>query len=45
MLADCCWHLTRETPTGEYKGQKKTKWVFNEIFIVRILYVETLFII
>jgi hypothetical protein len=25
MLADCCWSLMRETPTGEYKRQKKTK--------------------
>jgi hypothetical protein len=25
MLADYYWSLIRETPTGEYKRQKKTK--------------------
>jgi hypothetical protein len=30
ILADCCCNLIIETPTGECKGQKKTKSVFNE---------------
>jgi hypothetical protein len=25
MYADCCWSLIWETPTGEYKRQKKKK--------------------
>jgi hypothetical protein len=25
MLPDYCWSLLRETPTGEYETQKKTK--------------------
>jgi hypothetical protein len=32
VLADYCWNLVRGTPTGEYKRQKNTKWVFNEFF-------------
>jgi hypothetical protein len=32
ILADCCWSLIRETPTGECKMEKKTKWVFNGFF-------------
>jgi len=31
--------LIRATPTGEYKNQKKNKLVFNEFFVVRILYI------
>jgi len=26
VLADCCWSLTWQTPTGENKRQKKTMW-------------------
>jgi hypothetical protein len=45
-LADCCWSLIRETPTGEYKRQKKTKCVFyDEFCVVRIPYIEAVFII
>jgi hypothetical protein len=33
MLADCCRSLTTETPAGEYKRQKKTKWVFCDEFV------------
>lgn len=32
MLADYCWGIKRETPTGENKRQKKRKLVFNELF-------------
>jgi hypothetical protein len=41
MLADCYWSLIRETPSG----RQKEKWVLNEFFIVRIPYIETLFVI
>jgi hypothetical protein len=34
MLADYCWNLIRETSTGEYKRQKKTKYVFCDEFIL-----------
>ena len=44
-LAVCCWSLIRETPAGEKNRKKKMKWVFNELFLGRILYIETLFII
>jgi len=44
MLADYSWGLIRETPTGENKRQNKTKCVFNAFFLVRIPYIETLFI-
>jgi hypothetical protein len=45
MLADHCWNLIRDTPTGENKRQKKPRCVFNAIFLVRILCIETLFVI
>ena len=45
MLADYCWNLMWETKSGKYKRRKKTKWVFNEYFLVRILYINTLFFI
>ena len=32
ILANYCWNLIRETPTGECKMEKKTKWVFNGFF-------------
>ena len=40
MLAEYCWSLVGETPTGENKRQGKTKSVFNDIFLGRIPYVE-----
>jgi len=30
LSADCCWSLSRETPNGENKRQKKKKRVFNK---------------
>jgi hypothetical protein len=45
MLTDYCSNLIMETPTGKNKRQRKTKCVFNEIFLVRIKCTETLFII
>ena len=45
IFADSCLVLIRATPTGEYKRQKKKKWVLINFFVVRILYMETLFII
>jgi len=30
ILVDSCLGLIRATPTGEYKKQKKKKWVFND---------------
>jgi hypothetical protein len=33
MLADCSWSLTKETPTGTYKRQKKKKCVFYDEFV------------
>jgi hypothetical protein len=40
MLADCSWSFTRETPTDEYKRQKKTKkeCFMTNLFVVRIPY-------
>jgi hypothetical protein len=32
VLADYYWSLIRETPTGEYKGQKKMHQVYNGFF-------------
>jgi hypothetical protein len=32
LLADCCWSLIWEKPTGRNKRQKKIKWVSNEFF-------------
>lgn len=40
MLAEYCWSFVRETPTGENKRQRKTKSVFNDVFLVRILHIE-----
>jgi len=44
-LAEGCWNLTRETPTGENKRQKKKRCVFNDCFLVRILYIEALLVL
>jgi hypothetical protein len=33
VLADWSWSLTRETPSGEYKRQKKRQWVFYDEFV------------
>jgi hypothetical protein len=44
VLADCCWSLILVTLTGEYKRQKKTKGCVMIFFLVRVPYVETLFI-
>jgi len=44
MLADCCWSPIMETQTGKYKKPKRR----NEcliFFVVRILHLETVFII
>jgi len=32
MLADYCWSLIRETPTGKNKRQKKTKGMLINFF-------------
>jgi len=42
-LADGCWDLTMETPTGENKRQKKKRCVLIKYtyFLVRMLYIET----
>jgi len=34
ILADYCWSLIRETPTGECKMEKKMKWVFNGFLLL-----------
>jgi hypothetical protein len=43
ILADHCWSLIRETPTGENKRRKKSVFLIN-FFLVRIPYIETQFI-
>jgi len=45
-LADYCWSLVWETPTGNKEEAKDDEWVFNKFFfLVRIPYIETVFII
>jgi hypothetical protein len=39
MLADCSWNLKKETPTGEWKKQKRRSESFmTNLFVVRIQY-------
>jgi len=45
MLVDCCWSLTMEKPTGKYKRQKRRSERLIILFVVRISYMEALFII
>jgi hypothetical protein len=44
LFSDYCFYLIREKPADENKRQKKTKGMFSDHFVVRIPYIETLFI-
>ena len=41
IMADYCLRITSATWSGKYKRWEKKKWVFNEFFVVRILYIVT----